>query len=101
MIGNHVSTRIIDEGQLLPASVAHDEAAIEFLNSPWWRETARSSYGAPKQIFGTKRQDFTLGIPSALNFFYALWRIVRLIGLWFDAKGSELPQRADRPRLEK
>ena len=41
----------------------------------------------------------------ALNFFYVLlanrtlnWRALRLIGLWFDAKVSELRQRADRSR---
>ena len=41
----------------------------------------------------------------ALNFFYVLlanrplnWRVFRLIGLWFDAKVSELRQRADRSR---
>jgi len=44
-----------------------------------------------------------------LNFIYLLanqpfkwrlsnWRICRLIGLWLDAKESELRQRADRPR---
>ena len=39
----------------------------------------------------------------ALNFIYILlvnqptnWRIFRLIGLWFDAKESELRRRADR-----
>jgi hypothetical protein len=44
----------------------------------------------------------------ALNFFYVLlahrtpnWRIFRLIGLWFDAKESELRKRADRTRQEK
>ena len=44
----------------------------------------------------------------ALNFFYISlanqplnWRIFRLIGLWFDAKVSELSQRADRSREEK
>ena len=46
-----------------------------------------------------------------LNFIYLLanqpfkwrlsnWRICRLIGLWLDAKESELRQRADRPRRE-
>jgi hypothetical protein len=44
----------------------------------------------------------------ALNFFYVLlcnrpsnWRVFRLIGLWFDAKVSELRQRADRSRQDK
>jgi hypothetical protein len=44
----------------------------------------------------------------ALNFFYVLlanrtsnWRALRVIGLWFDAKVSELRQRADRPRQDK
>jgi hypothetical protein len=44
----------------------------------------------------------------ALNFIYLLlgnrtsnWRIFRLIGLWFDAKESELRQRADRSRQDK
>jgi hypothetical protein len=42
----------------------------------------------------------------ALNFVYLLlskgsnWRIFRLIGLWFDAKESELRQRADRSRQD-
>ena len=41
----------------------------------------------------------------ALNFVYVLlanqplnWRALRLIDLWFDAKDSELRQRADRSR---
>jgi hypothetical protein len=45
---------------------------------------------------------------SALNFVYVLlanrplnWRVFRLIGLWFDAKISELRNRADRTRQEK
>jgi hypothetical protein len=29
------------------------------------------------------------------------WRIFRLIGLWFDAKESELRQRVDRSRQDK
>jgi hypothetical protein len=44
----------------------------------------------------------------ALNFIYLLlgnrpsnWRISRLIGLWIDAKESELRQRADRSRQDK
>ena len=44
----------------------------------------------------------------ALNFFYISlanqplnWRIFRLIGLWFDAKESELRQRADRSRQDR
>ena len=44
----------------------------------------------------------------ALNFVYVLlanrpfnWRALRLIGLWFDAKKSELRQRADRSRQDK
>jgi hypothetical protein len=45
----------------------------------------------------------------ALNFVYLLlregkganWRILRLIGLWFDAKESELRQRADQSRRDK
>ena len=48
-----------------------------------------------------------------LNFIYLLlanqasnwrtsnWRIFRLISLWFDAKESELRQRADRSRRDK
>ena len=47
-------------------------------------------------------------IVLALNFFYVLlanrpfnWRIFRLIGLWFDAKKSELRQRVDRSRRDK
>ena len=43
----------------------------------------------------------------ALNFFYVLlanrpfnWRALRLISLWFDAKESELRQRADRSRQD-
>jgi len=41
----------------------------------------------------------------ALNFFYVLlanrplnWRALRLIGLWFDAKVSELRQRAGQDK---
>ena len=42
----------------------------------------------------------------ALNFFYVLhrpfnWRALHLIGLWFDAKKSELRQRVDRSRRDK
>ena len=44
----------------------------------------------------------------ALNFVYVLlanqplnWRALRLIGLWFDAKKSELRQRVDRSRRDK
>jgi hypothetical protein len=44
----------------------------------------------------------------ALNFFYVLlanrpfnWRALRLIGLWFDAKVSELRRRADQSRQDK
>jgi hypothetical protein len=46
----------------------------------------------------------------SLNFIYLLlndidrksnWRIFRLIGLWFDAKESELRQRADQSRQGK
>jgi hypothetical protein len=52
-----------------------------------------------------------VGLP-ALNVVYLLlaqpsnwrtpnWRIFRLIGLWFDAKESELRRRADRSRQDK
>jgi hypothetical protein len=51
---------------------------------------------------------FALGMLTllALNFIYVLrgngsgGRIFRLIGLWFDAKESELRQRADRSRQD-
>jgi hypothetical protein len=53
---------------------------------------------------------FALGMLTllALNFIYVLLgnrpsnlRIFRLIDLWFDAKESELRQRADRSRQDK
>ena len=53
---------------------------------------------------------FALGMLAflALNFVYLLlgnqlfnWHVFRLIGLWFDAKESELRQRADRSRQDK
>ena len=50
-------------------------------------------YFATAALLPLDRQGwFVMGgmILWALNFFYALWRIVRLIGLWFDAKGSPL-----------
>jgi hypothetical protein len=56
--------------------------------------------------------DFWFGwgllICFGLNFIYLLldhqksnWRIFRLIGLWFDAKESELRRRADQSRQGK
>ena len=53
---------------------------------------------------------FALGMLAflALNFMYLLlgnqlfnWHVFRLIGLWFDAKESELRQRVDRSRRDK
>jgi len=36
----------IDRRQLLPVSVAHDEASIvEFFNRPWWWEAASGGFG--------------------------------------------------------
>src|SRR5215470_10237493 len=34
-------------------------------------------------------------------FRFSNWHVFRLIGLWFDAKESELRQRADRSRQDK
>ena len=51
---------------------------------------------------------YGIAIFLVLNFVYLLlsnqlpdWRIFRLISLWFDAKESELRQRANRSRQEK
>ena len=72
----------------------------------WLAYLFATNIGLPKD----PQSWFGLGvlICSALNVLYLLlanrtpnWRIFRLISLWFDAKESELRQRADRSRQDK